>query len=454
MSGKNLVRKEFESDGTWVAPGGVTQVKVTANLLLFSQLAAGTDCGFATTMAGDLYGWGANTKGQVGDGTVVGKSSPILVLGTFKWRQVVATSISSGNSVYGISTVGDLYAWGINANGQLGLGDVTARSSPVIVLEGLKWRYITAGSTNVGGLTADGNAYCWGLNANGQLGVGDVTVRSSPVLVLGGHLWTRLAAGGSFTMGIDTNGNLYAWGLNTSGQLGVGDVTPRSSPVLVLGGRTWKSVAIGDSHAIAMDSLNNVYAWGLNTNGQLGVGDVTPRSSPVLVLGGLKWRYISAGVNSNIGITTGGDAYGWGYNASGQLGDSSTTPRSSPVIVAGSLKWRQVSMGGATATGWAMGITTTGRVYTWGDNAAAQLASGTLVGRSSPVVYLGSTYLPQNPTVYQSAVNILWADVVPGTTYAISMLSLTSVFFNYQGVYQDPYGNTAVPVRVTLEYQA
>ncbi len=251
---------------------------------------------------GNAYGWGENPSGELGVGDVTSRSSPVLVLGGLKWRQVAVTI----NASYGIDSNGDLYAWGNNTHGQLGVGDVIPRSSPVLVLGGLKWKELSTSGANaefvsaenpfILGITTTGDAYAWGANTNGQLGVGNTTPRSSPVLVLGGLKWKKLSAGcvgatqAPASGGITTSGDAYAWGNNVSGQLGDGTVVAKSSPVLVLGGLKWVDIAVGGGISMTGIATNgSIYAWGSNVHGQLGLGDVVPRSSPVLVLGGFKY---------------------------------------------------------------------------------------------------------------------------------------------------------------------
>lgn len=328
---------------------GRSSASKIASSVDWKKISAGKDYYLAISNSGqannlcNIAGFGLNANGQLGDASVTARSAPTLVTTGNVWFK----DISAGNAQsVGVGASGDLYAWGINTNGNLGDGTVTARSIPTLVLRSLTWKQAAcSGDTNLfmAGITEGGDAYAWGLNANGQLGVGDVTPRSSPVIVLGSKTWKSISCGDAFTVAIDTAGAMYAWGLNTHGQLGVGDVTPRSSPVAVLGGKTWLMVAAGASHVLALDTSNEAYSWGLNANGQLGQNSVTPKSSPVIVSGSLKWTDLGAGGATSGGVTTSGLCYMWGVNTYGQLGTNDTTPRSTPVAitsVGGSNLWR------------------------------------------------------------------------------------------------------------------
>src|ERR1700679_3547443 len=115
-----------------------------------------------------LYAWGSNNIGQLGLGDTASRSSPVAVLGNFK-AQAIATNLI-GLYAIALGENGNLYAWGNNANGQLGLGDVTPRSSPVAVLGGLKFQSISCGvcsssnayANNSLALSTTGTAYGWG----------------------------------------------------------------------------------------------------------------------------------------------------------------------------------------------------------------------------------------------------------------------------------------------------
>lgn len=302
--------------------------------------------GVATNNA--ALAWGINTNGQLGDGSVVPKSSPVSVLGGFRYSKIVPISGANTNAaVVGLSRAGIAYAWGINTNGNLGLGDVTPRSSPVAVLGGFTFQDIQGGAVSSRyffvGLTTAGAAVAWGANTNSQLGVGDQTARSSPVAVLGGLTFRRLFVHpkSESVYGITTTGVLYAWGDNSQGQLGVGDIVNRSSPVAVLGGLTVSDVYPFRESVLAVATDGTLYGWGRNANGQLGVGDVVSRSSPVAVLGSNKyvaafWADGPTDIYSAFGIATDGLVYAWGANANGTLGVGDVTPRSSPVAVVGS----------------------------------------------------------------------------------------------------------------------
>lgn len=435
------------ADGTVVAKSSPVAV---LGGLLFSKVYSVGILGYANTFSfglaptGALYAWGINGSGQLGVGNVTPRSSPVAVLGGITFRSMHFSQAG----VFGLSTTGVAYAWGANSSGSLGLGDSTPRSSPVAVLGGLTFQKLVCGptSTVTYGLTADGTLYAWGRNHRGQLGVGDVTDRSSPVQVLGGLRFADVATNGLSSFGITTTGALYAWGFNGLATLGVGDFNPRSSPVAVLGGLTFKSVISGGNESTAfaagITTTGVAYAWGRNNRGQLGVGDLTTRSSPVQVLGGLTFKSLhNLSGSSVIGLTTSGALYAWGYNSSGELGVGNTTTRSSPVQVLGGLTFVDVQTPPADlGAEYVMGVTSTGAIYAWGSNFKGQLGVNDTTNRSSPVAVLGGLNLGLTTPVAA----MYDITVTPGDTLTFSA-----------GVEKCFFGSTALPDNtefVDLEY--
>jgi len=298
---------------------------------------------------GILYGWGNNYIGQVGDGTTTNRLTPVTVVGGITtWSQVSSGSVRSA----AITSGGNLYLWGNNYKGSLGDGTTIDRSSPVTVAGTVtNWNKVAAGNGHCLGLTSDGILYAWGNNASGQLGTNNTTSYSSPVTVVGGITdWEKIdVAGDAASYAVRSNGELYSWGFNISSQLGAGSsvgIGGRSIPATIAGGITdWNDVSGGFRFAIAKRSNGVLYAWGSNSNGQLGDGTTTERDSPVTVIGGITdWDQISTTGSSSYALRSSGVLYAWGSNSNGQLGDGTTTNRSSPVTVVGGItSWVDIS---------------------------------------------------------------------------------------------------------------
>jgi alpha-tubulin suppressor-like RCC1 family protein len=339
------------------------------------------------TSQGLAWSWGCNVTSQLGDGTIVAKSSPVSVAGGFTdWCQVSVGCLHA----LGIRTNGTAWAWGYNSSGRLGDGTTTARSSPVSVVGGFTdWCQVSAGRGFSSGVRTNGTVWSWGANGCGQLGDNTVVDKSSPVSVVGGFTdWYQVAGGTNHSLAIRTNGTAWAWGANGCGQLGDNTVVDKSSPVSVVGGFTdWCQVSAGGGHSLGVRTNGTAWAWGYNSIGRLGDGTVTNRSSPVSVVGGFtNWCQIAAGGYHSMALRCNGTLWGWGYNSVGRLGDGTTTARSSPVsVVGGFTDWCQVSAG----NNFTLALRTNGTAWSWGYNNCGRLGDGTIVNKSSPVSVVG-----------------------------------------------------------------
>lgn len=431
--------------------------------LTFKQILwqpSGLSGGAAIDVRNNMYCWGSNNSGTIGDNTTVVKSSPVLVLGNLRWWKFCdyQTPRPQEQPMAALDENGNAWTWGRNDQGILGAnlspGTTLAVSSPVQVVGGIKFVSLSICS-NIGGTTpqahgvdVNGDAWSWGNNNFFQLGDNTTLQRSSPVLVLGGIKWKRVIAADAqnsinFAAGISTDDVMYIWGGNSGGVLGrnlaptsVGSLGSPGTSTPVLGGLRWRSDvyafgAPGNSRtagaigAITLD--NDLYTWGDNTNGSLGLGDTTPRSSPVQVMSGTKFIKCMGGQDFFMMLDTAGNLWGAGVNSKGQLGDGTTTNRSSPVQVVGGLRFADFWVDN-NATGTSrnvVGVTFGGLLYCWGDNSSGQIGDGTSVAKSSPVQVVGAkTWQPIQPQPYQP----LAFDVTPGVTYAVKVLGPYATF--------------------------
>ena len=213
-------------------------------------------CGFNHTAAiktdGTLWAWGSNS-GNLGDNTNVDKSSPVqtITFGT-NWKQVSAGE----NHMAAVKSDGTLWSCGLNSSGQLGENTVISRSSPVQTITfGTNWKQVFCGTNHTAAIKADGTLWSWGLGTSGQLGDNTILSKSSPVQTVAyGTNWKQVSvSAGSNTAAIKADGTLWSWGLGTSGQLGDNTILSKSSPVQTVAyGTNWKQVACGASWTAAV----------------------------------------------------------------------------------------------------------------------------------------------------------------------------------------------------------
>lgn len=230
----------------------------------------------------------------------------------------------------------------------------------------------------------DNTLWVWGDNTHGQLGLGDVTHRSSPIQVGSLTTWKSITAGAGFSIAVKTNGTLWSWGFNEYGALGSGTTTKRSSPVQVGSLTTWDLVAAGD-HVLAIKTDGTLWSWGHNVSGQLGIGNNYPNKSLPVQVGLLtNWRLVQCGFNHSVAIKTDGTLWSWGNNSYGQLGLGDTTARWSPVQVGSLTNWYQTSTEGDVS----YAIKTDGTLWQWGHK-----VYGVVTHASSPVQSINSDNL-------------------------------------------------------------
>lgn len=293
-----------------------------------------------------------------------------------------------------IDEYGRVLSWGANNNGQVGNGNV-ANQILATHLIGQTWKAPF--------LRADGQMVNMGLNSSGQIGDGTTIPKSTPTLVAGGHRFKKIVRGSTTCLGLTETGNLYAWGSNIHGQLGDGTTIPKSTPVQVMPGTTfvdfWTDTGQGEitgasypQTVFAKDSNNQTWAWGRDPlpTGVLGTGVLGSSSTPTLIPGSLNFTKIALSTSSlvngfAVGMTDTGAVYAWGNNAFGQLGDNTVVSKTTPTLAIGGHLFADVGAGDTHAGG----LTKDGVVYTWGNNSSGQLGHGGVFPKSSPTVVTG-----------------------------------------------------------------
>jgi alpha-tubulin suppressor-like RCC1 family protein len=191
---------------------------------------------------------------------------------------------------------------------------------------------------------------------------------------------------GSGAFAIREDRTLWSWGSNVLGMIGQGATASLSSPVQI-GSSSWSFVSGGYLGGFAIDINGGLWATGYNDNGNLGLGDRVQRTTFTKV-GSSSWSFISA-YNSTAGITSNGRLFTWGENgAFGPLGQGNTIRRSSPVQV-GASSWSQVSVGYYNM----IGLDLNKRLFGWGYNNYGQVGDGTTNNRTSPVLIGNSSWI-------------------------------------------------------------
>ena len=169
---------------------------------------------------GTVWCWGSNGDGQLGAGPGSGSSTPKQVRDTTSIDFTEIIDIAAGGAhACAVTRSGDVYCWGAGSNGQLGYGSLGGRSLPVKVISLPPSRRVTAGKEHSCALTQAGEVYCWGKNSFGQLGDSSTTRKSSPSQVSNLSEVVAIGGGYDFSCAVKRDGTAWCWGDNQYGQL-------------------------------------------------------------------------------------------------------------------------------------------------------------------------------------------------------------------------------------------
>ncbi len=407
------VQWEVSTNGgsTWSAVAGATADQLTISSAQASENgyeyraaftnAAGKATSEAATLTVALHhyrvlGWGQNSSGQLGDGSLAQSDTPVLASGL---NFVTAVAAGRRHSLALLSN-GTVMAWGSGGSGQLGDGEYASSDVPVAV-EGLTHvTAIAAGADQSLALLKNGTVVAWGGNESGQLGDGNTVESDVPVAVKGLTGVTAIAAGGEHSLALLSDGKVMAWGANEDGQLGNGGTSNSDVPVAVKGLTGVTAVAAGGEHSLALLSDGSVMAWGADQYGQLGNSSVDPPEEeggeeevarfsdvPVAVEGVSDASAIAAGQHHSLALLAAGSVVAWGEDKYGELGDGSiVSGQETPVPVSGLSGVVEIAAGGEHS----MALLGSGAVMTWGEDKYGELGNGSAGEPSDVPVAVGA----------------------------------------------------------------
>jgi alpha-tubulin suppressor-like RCC1 family protein len=398
---------------------------------------------------GIVYAVGANYYGQLGNGTTSGV--PVKTLIKVKNGDGFVNNGLGGNKVTAVATGynhslivtenGIVYAFGANTNGQLGNGTSNNSNKPIKVSDGGGFVNNGQGGNKVIAvsgslyhsliLTKSGIVYAFGGNSSGQLGNKNIPRSSIPIKVSNGEGFvndgssgnkvTAIAAGHKHSLVLTESGKVYAFGENTYGQLGNGTNTDSRIPTKVSnsddgrfvnngqGGNKVTAIATLHNHSLISTESGKVYAFGHNAYGKLGNGS-TNSNKPIKVSdgggfvndgsSGNRVTAIVAGREHSLISTESGKAYAFGQNTYGQLGNGGDTDSSIPTKVSNSDDGRFINngQGGNKVTAMVAGhahsliLTDSRVVYAFGNNQYGHLGSGSTTSSSVPTQGAGELF--------------------------------------------------------------
>ncbi|TSK17915.1 RCC1 and BTB domain-containing protein 1 [Bagarius yarrelli] len=221
------------------------------------------------TEEGQLYGWGHNGYSQLGNGTTNLEMSPVLVSTNLQNKRVIQVACGSHHSV-ALTHDGEVFSWGYNNCGQVGSGSTSNQPTPRRVSGCLLNKVVVSvacGQTATMAVTDNGEVFSWGYNGNGQLGLGRNGNYLTPCRIeaLQRVCILQVVCGYAHALALTDEGLLYAWGANTYGQLGTGNMSNQPTPVQIMAEKE-RIVEIAACHSThtsaAKTHSGQVYTWG------------------------------------------------------------------------------------------------------------------------------------------------------------------------------------------------
>ncbi|MDD4376471.1 MAG: hypothetical protein PHR25_06840, partial [Clostridia bacterium] len=289
--------------------------------------------------------------------------------------------IADGYNVFALLNNDTVLAWGKNNYGHLGVGDLIDKNSPVQIpkeqLSNVK--EITVGSSSVYALLHDGTVKSWGSNSYGQLGIGDLVDKSSPVQIPTDKLSDvkQIIAASSSVYALLNDGTVKSWGYNSSGQLGLGDTVNRNTPTQIPGLSNVKIIKPGSGCIYAILNDGTVKSWGYNSNGRLGLGDTVNRNTPTQIPGLSNVNKIETGSGRVYAILNDGTVKGWGYNETRFLGfGNNSTAKTSPTDMPQLSNVNSIHVSGSGSFCSAYAVLNDGTMFSWGHNGHRILGFG------------------------------------------------------------------------------
>ena len=362
----------------------------------FTQIVVGINFGCGLDTAKQMWCWGNNGAGQLGDGTGTNRTVPVAVTGG---TNIVNISLRPYAHVCAINTTGNLYCWGQNVLGQIGDGTTADKMLPTAIAGAYAKVSVTTSATCA--LDPDGKAYCWGTGWT--TGDGSGSNRTTPTAVATSVKFQDIMVSGLAACGLTLDNYAYCWGAQNYGASGIYNASPVN-----ISSVKFKQI-FNSQHDEANDtttfcgiSMTDIaYCWGSNSNGQVGDGTTTDRSNtPVVVSGGIKFSQLYPAITTTCGLTDTGKAYCWGTNTSGAIGNNTTSTSYLPTLISGGKTYAALFSAGYTNFGLIGNPITT---FCRGNNDIGRLGDGTQTDRPDMTAVKITSSMTSNGDSYFSS---------------------------------------------------
>jgi alpha-tubulin suppressor-like RCC1 family protein len=370
-----------------------------AQQCFFKQVSSKSAHSLGITLDGKLYAWGSNAQGQLGLGTQISELIPKLVNQDSDWKKV-ETGQSSYFSI-GLKNNGSLMFWGGNVyaiNNQPSL-------TPVEIAKNFKWKDFSTGHFNILAIRDDNTLWGWGQNIDGSLGIDVESVGSqisTPTQVGIDNDWSEISCGVNHTLALKSNGTLWACGANNVGQLGNGTSENgifSDAFVQVGTDNDWIEILACAGFNLAIKSNGTLWAWGSNGIGQLGDGTMINRLVPIQIGTDTDWKSIGYSGYSSAAIKTNGTLWTWGLGGQGQLGNGSNTSSLLPIQIGTDSNYISVTGGGGLGFAGTTGdhylaLKQDNELFSWGFNQGGSLGNNTTTNVNVPTSICKTIEIP------------------------------------------------------------
>lgn len=267
---------------------------------------------------GDLWGYGRNSEGQLGIGTCDNVHTPMILYNDKDIKDIICGGFHT--IIYRYN--GDVLVCGYNFHGQLGLStNDTYIINRILLMNDKEIKIIAAGLYHTIIYKNNGDLLVCGDNKFGQLGLGTLKKSQTFVKLLNDKTIKIIVCGGEYTIIYKKDGNMFVFGRNEFGQLGLGDNNDRCTPTLLLNDNTIQNIFCGETFTIFYKNNGDIYGFGDNIHGQLKNDDNDIVNVPMLL--DIKYIDVENFVCGGYHIITqknNGDIFVSGSNQDAQLG--------------------------------------------------------------------------------------------------------------------------------------
>lgn len=343
----------------------------------FKTISAGYNHSIGIDENGVLWTWGDNYFGQLGNGFQGSSAYKLRPVKTTLEDSVKFSKISAGGDVnFAIDEEGNIWAWGYNLDGLIGIGGKENVLRPTQITRGTKFIQVDSGGYYVLAIDEFGNIWGWGRNSDGQIGNGTMETILNPTKITENTKFVKISAGSNHSLAIDENGKLWSWGGNSYGQLGDGSQSNKYIPTQVMTEHKFKDISAGKNtkSSVFIDENGELWACGYNYYGELGDGTKETITTPkkIQIEDGQKIEKACLVHKTCLLIDTNGELWACGDDVN--LGDGTYQGKVIPTKIKSGINFKEISIRDSHR----LALDDKGNLWDWGTNTAGQLGNGTM----------------------------------------------------------------------------